>query len=156
EVTGEPVDARFKGLTIRQLLTHRAGIAKNTFGNATTMEGAFKTTVQTKLRDDMKFFYSDSGYMVLGMVAQRVAGAPYTDTCRKVLTETGASGTIEPTLVERSANGAWVMSAVDYLKFLSFFDANSDRLKSTKAWLRAPPGGNYSLGAFVKKTAAGV
>ena len=156
EVTGEPIDPRFKGLSIRQLLTHRAGIEKNTFGNATTMEGAFKTTVQTKLRDDVNFFYSDSGYMVLGMVAQRVTGQPYADTCRKVLTETGASGTIEPSLAERAPNGAWVMSAVDYLKFLSFFDANSGRLKLTKAFLRTPPGGNYSFGAFVKMTAAGV
>ena len=158
EKYGAPADEKFKGITVEQLLTHRAGIDKNTFGNAITTGDAFKQTIQTPLKSDpgAQFFYSDSAYLVLGIVAERVSGTPYTGTCAKPLTETGGAGAIEPTLAERAPNGGWKISAIDYVKFLRFFDTGSNLLKApTKTWLRAP-GGGYSLGAFLKRSSSGV
>src|SRR5262249_36152736 len=124
---GEPTDKRFKNITVEQLLNHRAGIEKNTFGNASTMAEAFKATIQAPLRTDpgSKFYYSDSGYLLLGFVAEHFSGEAYAKTCIKPLTETGGTGSIEPTEAERAPNGGWKVSAIDYAKFLRHFDSGS-------------------------------
>ena len=160
EKYGEPTDEKFKSITIEQLLTHHAGMEKNTFGKAQTIGEEFDHTIHTKLKTapDTEYFYSDIGYLVLGFVAKSFSGEAYPKQCLPVLTEVGATGAIEQSLAERAPNGGWKVSALDYVKFLRHFDTNSNLLgPMMKAWLRAPSeGGKYSLGAQVRKTKAGV
>ena len=157
---GEPTDPRFRSITIAQLLTHRSGIAREAGGKAETMDGAFRRILAAPLATDpgSEYAYSNSGYLVLGLVATSLTGLSYEQQCRPVLTEAGATGTIAPGLAARAPNGGWKMSAVDYLKFLRHFEPDSNLLgPATRQWLRAPSiGKSYSLGAGIWKTPSGI
>src|SRR5262249_32945465 len=106
---GQPVDPRLKAITIAQLLSHRAGIARRVAADAQTLETAFAQTVGTPLVTDpgTEFAYSNSGYLLLGFVARSLSGEAYQKQCLPVLTGVGAAGSVEPSLAERAPNGGW-------------------------------------------------
>ena len=145
---GEPKDPRFKAITIEELLTHRAGLTKNAFDDKHdhSVAAAFRTATQTMLDFDpgSTISYSDSGYLVLGYVAQFIGGRAYPTTCSKVFARLGLpanAGLIDPTLAARAPNGGWDISADDYAKFLYAFDTKSGALgPTTRQWLDALPG----------------
>ncbi|TGT78688.1 class A beta-lactamase-related serine hydrolase [bacterium M00.F.Ca.ET.159.01.1.1] len=139
----EPKDPRFKTITIEELLTHRAGLKKNAFDdkNDHSLAASFRTATRTMLDFDPggTVSYSDSGYLVLGYVAQLIGGRPYPVTCGKVFTRLGMpanTGTIDATLAARAPNGGWDISADDYARFLYAFDPQSGVLgPKTRQWL---------------------
>lgn len=159
-----PKDPRFTAITIDQLLTHRAGLVKNAFDdkNDHSVNASFKTATQTMLQSDpgSATSYSDSGYLILGYIAQTLGKQAYSDVCGKVFTRLGMpanAGIIDDTLVARAPNGGWDISAQDYAKFLYAFDKQSGILgATTRQWLDALPGKtSYGLGAYMKHTALG-
>ena len=159
-----PKDPRFTAITVGELLTHRAGLVKNAFDdkNDHSVGASFKTATQTMLESDPggPMSYSDSGYLILGYVAQVLGNQAYSNVCGKVFTRLGMpanAGVIDDTLVARAPNGGWAISAQDYATFLYSFDKQSSVLgPTTRQWLDALPGKpGYGLGAYMKRTARG-
>src|SRR5262249_24474105 len=103
ETLGEPVDPRFKTITIEQLLTHRSGLARDSGVDPNTAVGMtdlFVGVLQQKLAAEPggAMSYSNIGYLTLGMVVEAVTGTRYEEHCRRTVLEApGISGTIEPT-----------------------------------------------------------
>lgn len=159
-----PKDPRFTAITIEELLTHRAGLVKNAFDdrNDHSVGASFRTATQTMLESapGSTMSYSDSGYLILGYVAQVLANQAYGNVCGKVFTRLGMpanAGIIDATLAARAPNGGWDISAQDYARFLYAFDETSGILgPTTRQWLDALPGKvSYTLGAYRKRTARG-
>jgi CubicO group peptidase (beta-lactamase class C family) len=168
---GEPTDARFRQLTIEQVLTHRAGLAREPNGSMSDdMATSFKRSLATPLKFEpgQQFAYSNIGYLTLGMVVQAVSGNAYEEQCRRaVLEPMGAKGTIDPSLQHRAPNGGWLISAVDYLKFMQVWEPDAIWLgRTSRAWIDARrahlaggggEGGRvYGLGMFMAETSRGL
>ena len=138
-----PVDTRFKTITVEQLLTHRAGLRKNAFDPETdkSIADSFRSAETFKLLSapGTTISYSNSGYLILGFIAQTVGGESYSSLCGadiKALTG-GSVGNIEPSLNYRAPNGGWNESAVNYVKLLAFLDPQSQHYlgQSSRKWL---------------------
>ena len=160
---GEPIDARFSAITIEQLLTHRAGLAREARQGppARDLNGMFAKIMLTPLADNpgTHMAYSNVGYQILGAVVETVSGSPYERRCGSTaLAPMKASGVIDPELRSRAGSGGWRVSAIDYAKFIQVFDPNSGVLGDTsRAWQQALPGNPaYGLGTFLRRTAQGV
>lgn len=165
---GRPADPRFAAATIEQLMTHTAGYSRWVRGSPKSgnLQTTFQRALQTKLRSDPggHYAYSNVGYITLGMIIEQVSGHPYEEECRRiVLDRLGAQGSIDPELRHRAPNGGWVISAVDYLKFMQVWDPQAGVIGPTaRRWLDAriaqSNAGNpvYSLGMRVERTPTGV
>jgi CubicO group peptidase (beta-lactamase class C family) len=163
---GEPVDPRFKTITIEQLLMHRSGLPRDAKGDqfgdpAAGMDGLFAAVLKTPLQSDPggDMLYSNIGYLTLGKVVEAITGNDYESFCRHaVLEAAGVTGSIDPGLRHRAPNGGWVLSAEDYAKFLQVFSPGSKVLgKTSRAWLEARSGDPaYGLGTFLRHTAMGL
>ena len=159
---GEPVDPRFTSVTIEQLLTHRGGLARDVppliVVPNETMEDRFRTVLATKLAYDpgTSKGYSNIGYLTLGIVIEAVTGREYEGVCRDVaLDPMGVTGMIDPALKQRAPNGGWLMSAIDYARFVQIFDDSDTMLsRHTHAWLEAQAGW-YGMGTFVRRMSDG-
>jgi CubicO group peptidase (beta-lactamase class C family) len=165
---GQPVDPRFKAITIEQLLMHRAGLAREPQGGpvARDMAGRFISTLATPLTDDPggAMVYSNIGYGTLGMVVEAVTGSPYERYCRDaVLKPLKVAGTIDPRLQARASSGGWRVSAVDYARFIQVFDIQAlDPVTPglgplARQWQAARnSAGAYGLGIFARRTPQGI
>src|SRR5262245_41109323 len=106
---GQPADPRFKGITIEQLLTHRAGLARDARGGppAQDMAGTFARVLATPLENNPGggMSYSNIGYLTLGVIAETVTGTSYERHCGDAaLAPMKVSGSIEPQLKARAPN----------------------------------------------------
>ena len=161
---GQPADPRFKAITIEQLLMHRSGMAREPVPGpvpARDMAGRFTKILATPLDSDSggAMVYSNIGYITLGMVVQAVTGSDYERYCRDVaLKPMQASGTIDPQLRHRAASGGWLVSAVDYARFIQVFEPGSAGLgPRARAWQDALNGERaYGLGIFIRRTERGL
>jgi CubicO group peptidase (beta-lactamase class C family) len=102
--------------------------------------------------------YSNVGYRTLGMVVETITGMGYEPYCRSnALQPMQASGKIDPILRGRSPSGGWVVSPIDYAKFIQVFDSKTKVLgKASLTWMderREIP--TYGLGTFMRRTARG-
>jgi CubicO group peptidase (beta-lactamase class C family) len=160
---GEPIDPRFRAITIEQLVTHSAGLAREARPGppARDLNGMLAKIVLTPLADNpgTRMTYSNVGYQILGSVVETVSGSPYERRCGStVLAPMKASGVIDPELRPRAGSGGWRVSAIDYAKFIQVFDPQSGVLGvTTRAWQEARPGNPaYGLGTFLRRSAQGV
>jgi hypothetical protein len=153
--TNPPMDAQFASITIEQLLTHKSGLDKNAVDDATnvTIEDAFKTAAQRHLRypPNSIVSYSDTGYLILGYVAQTIAKENYESRCGSLLyllKNAGPKAIIDPTLLPRAPNGGWDGTAMEYAQFLYYFDKQSNALgQVTRKWMDTRPGNaGYATG----------
>jgi CubicO group peptidase (beta-lactamase class C family) len=162
EKFGEPADARFKSVTIEQLLTHRAGLAREPKPDLQSgdMATRFERAIATPLKSDPggSFSYSNIGYLTLGMIVEAVTGNDYEQHCRRTaLNPAGATGFIDPALRHRAPSGGWRISAVDYTKFMQVWEPRSQTLGArSRNWLEfqresAP----YGLGIYVSRRPRG-
>ncbi len=162
EKFGEPADARFKSVTIEQLLTHRAGLAREPKPDLQSgdMATRFERAIATPLKSDPggSFSYSNIGYLTLGMIVEAVTGTDYEQHCRRTaLNPMGVTGFIDPALRHRAPSGGWRISAVDYTKFMQVWEPRSQMLGArSRNWLEfqresAP----YGLGIYVSRRPRG-
>jgi CubicO group peptidase (beta-lactamase class C family) len=159
---GQPVDPRFKAITVEQLLRHRAGLAREPRPGPPerTLTQRFISTLQTPLAGDPggEMVYSNIGYITLGVVIETVAGTDYERYCREfALRPMRASGTIDPKLRHRASSGGWLMSAADYARFIQVFEPNSPALGPiARQWQDSLPGARtYGLGVRIVRTPQG-
>ena len=159
---GEPVDPRFMSITIEQLLTHRAGLAREARSGPPVRDltGSVVRTLATPLEDNpgARMTYSNIGYLTLGVVAETVSGNAYERQCGSTaLAPMKASGSIDPDLRHRAASGGWRVSAIDYAKFIQVFDPDAGVLGQTSsAWQQALAGNPvYGLGTYLRRTSQG-
>ena len=146
---GEPADPRLNRVTISQLLTHRAGFPSNDdgedFASHSVLDAYLQRnsargapgpeyvrgllTTQLVREPGSAFAYSNAGYLLLGAIIEEATGRRYDDYCRDaVLTPTGASGKLDPTLAVLWSYGGWHMSGADYLAFYDVFNSKSSLL----------------------------
>jgi CubicO group peptidase (beta-lactamase class C family) len=158
---GEPADPRFKTITIEQLLTHRAGLAREARARRNQdLAGTFRSALAIPLEGNPggPMSYSNIGYITLGIVAETLTGQDYERYCRgAALAPLGASGSIDPVLRYRTSNGGWRVSAIDYAKFIQVFDPSAHVLgQVTRGWQDALFGDEvYGLGTFIRRTPRG-
>jgi CubicO group peptidase (beta-lactamase class C family) len=161
---GEPVDARFKAITIEQLLKHRSGLPREPVrvgDPPRDMAGTFSKVLLTHLETEpgTKMSYSNIGYLTLGIVTVAVTGNNYESYCKRVALEPlKVSGSIDPQLEWRAPNGGWRISAVDYAKFVQAFDHHSVVLeRRSLEWLESQKENpDYGLGTFLRHTPKGI
>lgn len=160
---GQPADARFKTITVEQLLMHRAGLAREPLGGppARDLTGSFINSLATPLADDPggAMVYSNIGYLTLGMVVESVTGSGYERYCRDVaLAPMKASGTIDPQLRPRASSGGWRVSAIDYARFIQVFEPGSAGLGPiARQWQHSLSGNRaYGLGVGIRRSAQGI
>jgi len=185
KMNGRPADPRIEGVTVAQLLTHRAGFSGNRDKNdAVTGTNLTSYLQESSAREvprpallarafQMKllrapgteFVYGNTAYLALGTVIEELTDKPYDSYCRDaVLKPVGVSGELEPTWRVMSSFGGWRMKGADYLSFLDYFDPVDQRLgKTAKAWMLSDAtkeGGShgawYALGTNVRKYGNGV
>jgi CubicO group peptidase (beta-lactamase class C family) len=159
---GQPVDPRFKAITIEQLLRHRAGLPREAMRGAPArdLKGSFVNILATPLAEnpDGAMTYSNIGYLTLGMVVEAVTGSDYERYCREVaLRPMRATGAIDPQLRQRASSGGWRVSAVDYARFIQVFEPGSAALGPRgRAWQDALDGRRaYGLGVGILRTERG-
>lgn len=159
-----PVDPLFKTMTVEQLLIHRAGLKKDAYDDSkaiTDMATGVDATAQSTLdfAPGKKFQYSDSGYLLLGFIAQQLYKDPvasdgvdarYKALCGTLLNRLHTTGELDASALDRAPNGGWIMSAMEYATFLYAFAPGSNILGTkSRDWLTALPGKTlYRLGAW--------
>ena len=159
---GQPVDPRFKAITIEQLLTHQAGLKREAIEgrSAHDMASHFLRALATPLEAQPggEMSYSNIGYLTLGMVTEAVTGVDYERYCRSAsLAPMQAAGTIDPQLRARAPNGGWRVSAVDYAKFMQVFEPGPAGLgNASRQWQQSLGERAYGLGMSMRRTADGV
>jgi CubicO group peptidase (beta-lactamase class C family) len=159
---GQPVDPRFKSITVEQLLRHRAGLTREPRRGRPerTLAERFISTLATPLASDPggEMVYSNIGYITLGMVIEAASGTDYERYCREVaLRPMRASGTIDPQLRQRASSGGWLMSAADYARFIQVFEPGSPALgPMARQWQESHSGRRaYGLGIRIQRTPQG-
>jgi len=180
----KPRDPRLAGVTVAQLLTHRAGFAvgddedpasgrnldrylKTHTSRAPPGPSLLAATLRAKLvqAPDAGFAYGNAAYFVLGGIIEEASGRPYTSYCGDaVLKPLGIAADLEPAWRVSSSMGGWRMRAEDYLKFLHLFAADDERLgTAVKSWMLDPAGKAvpfdpavwYGLGTYLHKSERG-
>jgi len=156
---GQPVDPRFKSITIEQLLMHRAGLPREASHRAPAhdLTGSFINILATPLDNDPggEMVYSNIGYLTLGMVVETVTGRDYESYCREAaLRPMNATGSIDPRLRQRASSGGWRISAIDYARFIQAFEPGSAALGPLgRQWQDGRRG--YGLGIGIRRGAQG-
>jgi CubicO group peptidase (beta-lactamase class C family) len=163
EALGEPVDPRFKTITIEQLLTHRSGLVRDSgaVDTAIGMTDLFASVLRLRLgaAPGGAMSYSNIGYLTLGIVVEAVTGSDYESYCRRtVLEPMGVAGSIAPTELPGAPVGGWLISPIDYARFVQAFAPGSTMLGPvSRAWLDGRIAASaYGLGVFTRRTAKGV
>lgn len=160
---GQPVDPRFRTITIEQLLRHRSGLPREALRGAPARDltGSFMNILATPLADEpgVAMTYSNIGYITLGMVVEAVAGSDYERYCRNAsLAPMQALGSIDPQLRQRAPSGGWRISAIDYARFIQVFEPGSAGLgPQARQWQDALTGPRaYGLGIGILRTEQGL
>jgi CubicO group peptidase (beta-lactamase class C family) len=87
----------FKGVTLRQLLTHRAGLKANLDWDRLARAGSVVEQRRAAVREALvappeyppgtRAMYSNLGYVIAGAMLERIAGAPWEDLMRREVFE---------------------------------------------------------------------
>jgi CubicO group peptidase (beta-lactamase class C family) len=182
---GPPADPRLAGVTIRQLLTHTAGLLSNseddeimsrrqiarTRGDqrAARREDVLALILKQKLprAPGETYAYSNMGYVVLGSVVEAVAGQPYEDYCRaRVLKPLGLlKPAIDPDLRYGDSYLGWRMTGPEVLRLLEAYEESDTRVLGPamhgfagmphNSWISEQKTAFYSLGVFARRGASG-
>ncbi|QQS24839.1 MAG: beta-lactamase family protein [Actinomycetota bacterium] len=177
----EPADPRIADVTVRQMLSHTSGFpqAENFyFADSSTIAcpDAGRAALGSWLERDpgSHFQYSNTNFCLLGLLIERIVGAPYEEIVRERLAplgiqsvdlvgtyETPDGGAVHPARPGRSfmealgAAGAWTSTAYDLALLMSAIDPTTalphplDR--ATVAAMRTPvpaiaPGSDWTYG----------
>jgi len=92
---GKYLDIPYKGITIRNLLTHTSGLPDyqdimdkywdktKVAGNADCIEYLNKYAPTKRFEPGEKYEYSNTGYLLLASIAEKASGNDFTELCRK-------------------------------------------------------------------------
>jgi CubicO group peptidase (beta-lactamase class C family) len=113
-------------LTVKQLMTHSAGLTTDSTQTAMPMQldrpnaalnlkGIFKRGAEGPRG---KFQYNNENYALLGAMIAAETSQNYEAACsERVLTPIGVSASLSPRTAAFDAYGGWAMSAADYAQF---------------------------------------
>jgi CubicO group peptidase (beta-lactamase class C family) len=182
---GPPVDPRFAGIAIRQVVTHTAGLLSSTEDDALMSRreiARIKGDRRSVRREDVlalilkqklprapgeSYAYSNMGYLVLGAVVEAAAGQPYEDYCRaRVLKPLGLTRpAIDPDLRYGDSYLGRRMTAPEVLRLLEAYEENDARVLGPAmhefagtphdSWINEQKTSFYSLGVFARRGASG-
>ena len=179
---GAPADPRMQGVTIGQLLVHRAGFDRSDGGDpvtgrlatylrtATATRPTFDEQMKWVLRRRLplapgeRFAYTNAGYLMLGAVIEEASGQDYEGYCRNtMLAPLGVRGAaLDPAWRILASYGGWRMPLGDYGRFYQVFAANNPALgPAARRWMMSPEGkqigggAHYGLGTMVRPTPGG-
>lgn len=96
------VSSRFGPITLRHLLTHTAGISTgsdHSLGAEGEVFGLRET--QAAWAPGSRFYYSNAGYKLIGLILERVSGRPYAQLLRERIFEPIGMDSTEPAIVNR-------------------------------------------------------
>lgn len=86
----EALPASWNGITVRQILTHTSGLPEISDDNLRLLDGAEPDAAWAKVRElplksppGAKFDYTQTNYVVMGKIIEKVAGESYSDFVRK-------------------------------------------------------------------------
>lgn len=142
---GPPADPRMQGVTIGQLLAHRAGFDRSDGGDPVTDRLAtyLRTATATRpsIDEQMKwvlrrrlpltpgerYSYTNATYLMLGAVIEEASGQDYESYCRNtLLAPLGVRGAaLDPAWRILSSYGGWRMPLGDYGRFYQAFAATN-------------------------------
>ncbi len=179
---GAPADPRMQGITIGQLLVHRAGFDRADGGDpvtgrratylrtATATRPSFDEQMKWVLRGRLplapgeRFAYTNAAYLMLGAVIEEASGQDYESFCRNTtLAPLGVRGAaLDPAWRILASYGGWRMPLGDYGRFYQAFAAGSAAIgPEARRWMMSPEGkqigggAHYGLGTFVRPTPGG-
>ena len=179
---GAPADPRFPGITIGQLLVHRAGFDRSEGGDPVTGQlGTYlRTATATRpsideqlkwvlrrrlpLAPGERYAYTNAAYLVLGAVVEEASGQDYESYCRTTtLAPLGVQGAaLDPRWRILSSYGGWRMPLADYGRFYQAFAASNQAIgPAARRWMMSPEnkqlggGAHYGLGTLVRPTQGG-
>ena len=176
---GPPADERVRGVTIGQLLTHRAGYSRSSddpdpttgplgkyLASATAKDPAADAQLRLllprklALRPGERYAYTNSVYLLLGAAIEEATGQAYESYCRQaVLAPLGAAASAQLTPDWRIlwSYGGWTMSLADYGRFYQAFARDNPILGAdVRRWMMSPAakevgdGYHYGLGTDVR------
>jgi len=155
---GPPADRRVEEVTVEQLLTHRSGFpglddddrmlaiwkrrAINGLAHIASPEPLLVEHFRHRLiaRPGTNASYSNTNFIVLTAIIEEISGQTYEDYCRAtVFDKLGVTtASLHPDWRMFSGARGWIISGVDYLKFLDVFDPKHPFLGDTvKQWIVA-------------------
>ena len=178
---GPPADQRLAGVTIAQLLVHRAGYDRSSsdpatgplsayLPGATAKNTAFDDRMKALLRQKLplapgeRYAYTNASYLILGAVVEETSGQDYESYCKQtVLTPLGAnSASLDPAWRILSSFGGWRMTLGDYGRFYQAFALGNPAIGPVaRRWMMSPDGksigggAHYGLGTDVRPLAGG-
>jgi len=174
---GAPADPRMQGVTIGQLLVHRAGFDRagshqveagdpvtGPLGaylrSATATRPSFDEQMKWVLRRRLplapgeRFAYTNAAYLVLGAVVEEASGQDYEGYCRNaMLAPLGVRGAaLDPAWRILASYGGWRMPLGDYGRFYQAFAAGNPANNpaigpAARRWMMSPEGKQIGGGA---------
>jgi CubicO group peptidase (beta-lactamase class C family) len=178
---GPPADPRMQGVTISQLLVHRAGFDRSDgdpvtdrlatyLRTATAARPAFDEQMKWVLRRRLplapgeRYAYTNATYLMLGAVIEEASGQDYESYCRNtMLAPLGVRGAaLDPAWRVLASYGGWRMPLADYGRFYQAFAAGNPAIgPAARRWMMSPEGkqvgggAHYGLGTMVRPTPGG-
>jgi len=178
---GAPADPRMQGITIGQLLVHRAGFDRaegdpvtgrlaTYLRTATATRPSFDEQMKWVLRGRLplapgeRYVYTNATYLMLGAVIEEASGQGYESYCRNtMLAPLGVrSAALDPAWRILASYGGWRMPLGDYGRFYQVFASGNPAIgPAARRWMISPEGKevgggvHYGLGTMVRPTPGG-
>lgn len=178
---GPPADPRMQGVTVGQLLVHRAGFDRSEGDPVTGRLATYlrtATATRPSIDEQMKwvlrghlpqapgerYAYTNATYLMLGAVVEEASGQGYESYCRDtMLAPLGVRGAaLDPTWRILASYGGWRMPLGDYGRFYQAFAAGNPAIgPAARRWMMSPEdkqiggGAHYGLGTMVRPTPGG-
>jgi CubicO group peptidase (beta-lactamase class C family) len=156
----------YKNITIRQLLTHTSGLPdyqeimdkhwdkSKVAGNADILEYLKKYHPVKQFEPGEKYEYSNTGYVLLGSIAEKVTGKDFVEFCReRIFKPVGMSSTDIRSLQEKAAIENFALGHIFVQEKQRYIRADSFPASNYTIWLgnRKGPGRISSVASDLLK-----
>lgn len=160
------IDIPYRGITIRHLLTHTSGLPdyqnimdkywdkSKVAGNADCIEYLNKYVPLKRFDPGAKYEYSNTGYLMLASVAEKISGKDFIELCRKwIFGKLKMKSTNIRTLAEKAATKNFAIGHLYIKEREQFIRADSFPSSDYTIWLgnRKGPGRISSTAADLLK-----
>lgn len=160
------IDIPYKGISIRNLLTHTSGLPdyqdimdkywdkSKVAGNADCIEYLNKYAPPKRFEPGVKYEYSNTGYLMLASVAEKVSGKDFIELCNKwIFSKLKMKSTAIRTLPEKAATTNFAIGHLYIKEREQYVRADSFPSSDYTIWLgnRKGPGRISSTAADLLK-----